>query len=221
MTEPSGRSSGRPGDDRPGRGLWVVISVLAPPFPIRRVPTAPLGLSDSVGRVRQYCYCREKHFCPFDDLNDFGYVIKVKENAPELLRRALSQLPVDLVMTGNHKRIAKSPASHFPARGFRGRLPVWLAQMCISLEGRSAGGSHESSPGGVMLVTADDSIARQPRWRSRCSPGGVYESYLPDSRSSCRWQKQHEPGIGRPLSQEPAHSRGRRKKHGCVGSRAP
>jgi len=56
-----------------------------------------------VGCIRQYCYCRERKYCPFDDPNDFSYVIKVKENAPELLRRALSRLPVDVVITGDYQ----------------------------------------------------------------------------------------------------------------------
>jgi len=60
-----------------------------------------------VGCVRQYCYCRERKYCPFDDLNDFGYVIKVKENAPELLRKALSRLPVDVVCTGDYQPAEK------------------------------------------------------------------------------------------------------------------
>ncbi|MBN1137104.1 MAG: radical SAM protein, partial [Anaerolineae bacterium] len=30
-----------------------------------------------------FCYCREKRYCPFEDLDDFGYVVKIKENAPE------------------------------------------------------------------------------------------------------------------------------------------
>jgi len=53
-----------------------------------------------VGCVRQYCYLRELKYCPHDDPNDFAYVIKVKENAPELLRRALSRLPVDTCTRG-------------------------------------------------------------------------------------------------------------------------
>jgi hypothetical protein len=36
-------------------------------------------------------------------MDDFGYVIQVKENAPELLRRALSRLPVDVVITGDYQ----------------------------------------------------------------------------------------------------------------------
>lgn len=56
-----------------------------------------------VGCVRQYCYGREKKYCPRDDPADFAYVIQVKENAPELLRRALSRLPVDVVMTGDYQ----------------------------------------------------------------------------------------------------------------------
>ena len=50
-----------------------------------------------------FCYCREQRYCPFEDLGDFGYVIQVKENAPELLRRALSRLPIDLLMTGDYQ----------------------------------------------------------------------------------------------------------------------
>jgi DNA repair photolyase len=54
-----------------------------------------------------FCYCRERKYCPFDDPNDFGYVIKVKENAPELLRRALSRAPVDVVGTGDYQAVER------------------------------------------------------------------------------------------------------------------
>jgi len=40
-------------------------------------------------------------------VNDFGYVVKVKENAPELLRRGLSQAPVDVVATGDYQAAEK------------------------------------------------------------------------------------------------------------------
>jgi len=50
-----------------------------------------------------FCYCRERKYCPFDDLGDFGYVIKVKENAPDLLRKALRRLPVDVIATGDYQ----------------------------------------------------------------------------------------------------------------------
>jgi DNA repair photolyase len=60
-----------------------------------------------VGCVRQYCYFRERRYCPFEDLNDFGYFIKVKENAPELLRKALSRLPVAVVATGDYQPAEK------------------------------------------------------------------------------------------------------------------
>jgi DNA repair photolyase len=50
-----------------------------------------------------FCYCRERRYCPFEDLSDFGYVIQVKENAPDLLRRALSRAPVDVVGTGDYQ----------------------------------------------------------------------------------------------------------------------
>ncbi|GAP12412.1 DNA repair photolyase [Longilinea arvoryzae] len=51
----------------------------------------------------EFCYCREQKYSPYDDPTDFAYVIKVKENAPELLRRALSRSPVDVVFTADYQ----------------------------------------------------------------------------------------------------------------------
>jgi len=51
----------------------------------------------------EFCYCREQKYSPYDDPNDFAYVIKVKENAAELLRRLLSRVVVDLVFTGDYQ----------------------------------------------------------------------------------------------------------------------
>jgi DNA repair photolyase len=64
---------------------------------------APSDTRILVDCVQQYCYCRERKYCPFDDLSNSGYVIQVKENAPELLRRALSRTPVDIVGTGDYQ----------------------------------------------------------------------------------------------------------------------
>ncbi len=70
-------------------------------------PIVPLSSGNLVDCVHQYCYCRERKYCPFDDPNDFSYVIKVKESAPELLRKALSRLPVDVVVTGDYQPAEK------------------------------------------------------------------------------------------------------------------
>jgi DNA repair photolyase len=50
-----------------------------------------------------FCYCRERKYSPYDDPADFARVIRVKENAPELLRRALERTPVDMVFTGDYQ----------------------------------------------------------------------------------------------------------------------
>ncbi len=55
----------------------------------------------------EFCYCREQKYCPHDDPLDFNYVIKVKANAPVLLRKALSRLPVDLVFTGDYQPLER------------------------------------------------------------------------------------------------------------------
>ena len=49
------------------------------------------------------CYCRESKYYAFEDVHDFAYRIQVKENAPDLLRRALSRVPVDLAGTGDYQ----------------------------------------------------------------------------------------------------------------------
>jgi DNA repair photolyase len=51
----------------------------------------------------EFCYCREQKYSPYDDPDDFAFVIKVKENAPDLLRRALSRASVDLISTGDYQ----------------------------------------------------------------------------------------------------------------------
>src|SRR5512136_1905280 len=53
----------------------------------------------------EFCYCRERKYAPFDNPLDFAYVIKVKENAPLLLRRALTarSAPVDVIGLGDYQ----------------------------------------------------------------------------------------------------------------------
>ncbi len=51
----------------------------------------------------EFCYCREQKYSPYEDPNDFAYHVRVKENAPELLRGALRRVEVDLVFTGDYQ----------------------------------------------------------------------------------------------------------------------
>jgi len=55
----------------------------------------------------EFCYCRERKYSPYEDPDDFAYTIKVKENAPLLLRRALSRVEVDPVFTGDYQPAEK------------------------------------------------------------------------------------------------------------------
>lgn len=54
-----------------------------------------------------FCYCRERKYSPYEDPGDFAHVIRVKENAPELLRRALGRSPVDMVFTGDYQPVER------------------------------------------------------------------------------------------------------------------
>ena len=59
----------------------------------------------------EFCYCREQKYEPHKDLvgtcdaeaDPFSHLIKVKQNAPQLLRKALSRLPVDVLFTGDYQ----------------------------------------------------------------------------------------------------------------------
>jgi DNA repair photolyase len=60
-----------------------------------------------------FCYSRERKYIPYKpqdvdsvynvEADEFSHLIKVKENAPQLLRKALSRVPVDLVFTGDYQ----------------------------------------------------------------------------------------------------------------------
>ena len=70
----------------------------------------------------EFCYCREQKYSPYDDPSDFSHLIKVKENAPELLRRGLSRAKVDLIFTGDYQ-----PAEH------KYRLSRKMLEVCFEL----------------------------------------------------------------------------------------
>lgn len=54
-----------------------------------------------------FCYSREQKYCPYDDLEDFAFSIKVKENAPDLLRKAIQRVPTDQVFTGDYQPLER------------------------------------------------------------------------------------------------------------------
>jgi DNA repair photolyase len=70
----------------------------------------------------EYCYWRESKYCPYPDPEDFPRLIKVKINAPELLRKELSKAPVDVIGLGDYQ----------PAE-FRYRLSRQMLQTCLDL----------------------------------------------------------------------------------------
>jgi len=55
----------------------------------------------------EFCYEREPKYLPFPDPDDFDKVIKIKLNAPELLRKELSRVPVDLISIGDYQPAEK------------------------------------------------------------------------------------------------------------------
>ena len=51
----------------------------------------------------EFCYCRERKYSSYENIDDFAFIIKVKENAPELLRRALDRAPIDVIFMGDYQ----------------------------------------------------------------------------------------------------------------------
>ena len=64
-----------------------------------------------------FCYCRERKYIPHkpkDDeakydfeLDEFSHLIKIKENARQLLHKALGHVPVDMVFTGDYQPVER------------------------------------------------------------------------------------------------------------------
>jgi DNA repair photolyase len=79
-----------------------------------------------------FCYCRERKYIPhkpqeidavYDaEVDEFSHLIKIKENAPQLLRKALARMPVDTVFTGDYQ-----PAER------RFKLSCQMLEVCLEL----------------------------------------------------------------------------------------
>jgi DNA repair photolyase len=79
-----------------------------------------------------FCYCRERKYLPhkpqeidavYDaEVDEFSHLIKIKENAPQLLRKALARMPVDTVFTGDYQ-----PAER------RFKLSRQMLEVCLEL----------------------------------------------------------------------------------------
>ena len=55
----------------------------------------------------EFCYCREKKYAPYEAIEDFPYMIKIKENAPILLRKALTKVSKDMIAVGDYQPAEK------------------------------------------------------------------------------------------------------------------
>ncbi|MCW4016921.1 MAG: radical SAM protein [Candidatus Bathyarchaeota archaeon] len=53
----------------------------------------------------EYCYSREKKYSRYENPNDFSKIIKIKENAPELLRKKLAKVPKDIIIVGDYQPV--------------------------------------------------------------------------------------------------------------------
>ncbi|MDK2981622.1 MAG: hypothetical protein PWQ55_1969 [Chloroflexota bacterium] len=71
----------------------------------------------------EFCYCRERKYAPYDDIADFPYRIQVKQNAPELLRRALARSPRDAIAVGDYQPLER-----------KYRISRQLLQVCLELD---------------------------------------------------------------------------------------
>jgi DNA repair photolyase len=54
-----------------------------------------------------FCYCREEKYSPYEDVEDFSRLVKIKENAGELLRKELHKAPVDVIFTGDYQPLER------------------------------------------------------------------------------------------------------------------
>jgi DNA repair photolyase len=71
----------------------------------------------------EYCYNRESKYSPYSNPDDYSRIIKIKENAPELLRKELSRVPRDIVIVGDYQPIEEKT-----------ELSRKMLQVCLDLE---------------------------------------------------------------------------------------
>ena len=71
----------------------------------------------------EYCYSREGKYCPYDSPDMFSKLIKIKENAPELLRKELKKRPKDLIDPGFYQPADK-----------KYRMMRKMLEVCLELE---------------------------------------------------------------------------------------
>ena len=71
----------------------------------------------------EYCYTREEKYSPYTNPADFARVIKVKVNAPTLLKKELAQCSKDLISIGDWQPLEK-----------RYRLSRQMLKVCLELK---------------------------------------------------------------------------------------
>ena len=71
----------------------------------------------------EYCYNRENKYYLYDNLDEYSKIIKIKENAPELLRKELSRVPKDVVIVGEYQPIEEET-----------KLSRKMLEVCLDLE---------------------------------------------------------------------------------------
>jgi len=71
----------------------------------------------------EYCYNREKRFCPYESPDDYSKIVTIKENAAELLRKDLSKVPKDIAAVGDYQPVEAET-----------RLSRKMLEVCLELE---------------------------------------------------------------------------------------
>jgi len=71
----------------------------------------------------EYCYNREKKYCPYENPEDYARIVRTKENAAEKLRQELSKVPKDIVAVGDYQPVEAKT-----------KLSRKMLQVCLDLE---------------------------------------------------------------------------------------
>jgi DNA repair photolyase len=71
----------------------------------------------------EYCYSREKKYSRNSNPDDFSKIIKIKQNAPDLLRKELAKVPKDIVIVGDYQPVEEKT-----------QISRKMLQVCLDLE---------------------------------------------------------------------------------------
>jgi hypothetical protein len=132
---------------------------------------------------------RESKYCPYPDPDDFTRLIKVKINAPQLLRKELSRVPVGVVGLGDYQPFVGA-GFPCPVQRYGLRNPARASAPDVAPEHRTRLAARCIPMASPPVSSANNSCQlspNRPSW-AQCKKALLRRVVLPSVASRMIWQ---------------------------------